>query len=289
MRVISSGADALIAAQKLDDKRAAKNMPSIANPALRSTSPDSAVTISGQALLKHRVFGFADSARSAPMLGKAECGMSMPQAFFLTRDDRSLLGDVYGWASDQGADLSYVDDLAFQLASYRESDDGGIMLRHNQGKTYDMEGHKVFYSFTEPHAATAKRITESDGLKTTRLDQGFVRFITDKDYGSIGHNNFEFMEKVINRFSTAGERDEQLGADFTTYKSQKSDYIRTLSKEKYTPGEGDSRETTSVKKAAKPKEITLESLRNDMRETFLKAMGVTSLSSLFDMLFKDKR
>ncbi len=82
MRVISSGADALIAAQQLDDKRAAKNMPSIANSPLRSTSPDSAVTISGQALLKHRVFGGADSAGSAPMLGKAECGMSMPEAFF---------------------------------------------------------------------------------------------------------------------------------------------------------------------------------------------------------------
>ncbi|WP_440830813.1 hypothetical protein ACTABV_03580 [Pseudomonas fragariae (ex Marin et al. 2024)] len=289
MRVISSGADALIAAQQLDDKRAAKTISSIANPPLRSTSPDSAVTISGQALLKHRVFGVADSGRSAPMLGKAECGMSMPEAFFLTRDDRRLLGDVYEWASAQGADLGYVDDLAFGLASYREKDDGRIWGRQNQGKTYDLEGHKVFYSFTEPHAATAKRITESDGLKTTRLDQGFVRFITDKDYGSIGHNNFEFMEKVINRFSTAGERDEQLGADFTTYKSQKSDYIRTLSKETYTPGEGDSRETPSVKKATKPKEITLESLRNDMRETFLKAMGFKSLSSLFDMLFKDRR
>ncbi len=289
MRVISSGADALIIAQQLDEKRAAKNMPSIANPALRSTSPDSAVTLSGQALLKHRVFGFADSVPSAPMLGKAECGMSMPEAFFLTRDDRRLLSDVYEWASDQGADLVYVDELAFQLASYRESNNGGIMSPHNQGKVYDMEGHKVFYSFTEPHAAIAKRITESDGLKTTRLDQGFVRFITDKDYGSIGHNNFEFMEKVINRFATAGESAEQLGTDFATYKSQKSDYIRTLSKEKYTPGEGDTQEKASARKSAKPKDITLESLRADRRETFLKAMGVKSLSSLFDMLFKSKR
>ncbi|AHG39938.1 hypothetical protein N018_06635 [Pseudomonas syringae CC1557] len=289
MRVISSGAEALITAQQLDDKRAAKNMPPFANLPLRPSSPDSAVSISGQALLKHRVFGLADSGRSAPMLGKAECGISMPEAFFLTRDDRRLLGDVYEWASAQGADLGYVDDLAFELASYRESDNGGIMLPHNQGKTYDMEGHKVFYSFTEQHAATAKRITESDTLKTTRLDQGFVRFITDKDYGSIGHNNFEFMEKVINRFSTAGERAEQLGADFATYKSQKSDYIRTLSKEKYTPGEGDAQETTSAKKSTKPKEITLESLRADMRETFLKAMGVKSFSSLFDRLFKDTR
>ncbi|MCF5824840.1 hypothetical protein GIV31_14785, partial [Pseudomonas syringae] len=61
------------------------------------------------------------------------------------------------------------------------------------------------------------------------------------------------------------------------------------SKEKYTPGEGDAQETTSAKKSTKPKEITLESLRADMRETFLKAMGVKSFSSLFDMLFKDKR
>ncbi|RMO90885.1 hypothetical protein ALQ33_100453 [Pseudomonas syringae pv. philadelphi] len=289
MRVISSGAEALIIAQQLDDKRAVKNVSTSASTPLRSTPPDSAVSISGQALLKQRVFGLADPGLSAPLLGKAECGTSMPEASFLTRDDRRLLCDIYEWAGSQGADLDYVDDLAFELASYRESDNGKIMARHNQGNVYDMEGHKVFYSFTDQHAATAKRIVEGEGLKTTRLDQGFIRFITDKDYGALGHNNFEFMEKVINRFSAAGERDQPLGADFATYKSQKNDYIRTLSKKKYTPGEGDTRETLSAKKTSKPKALTLESLRSDMREIFLKAMGFKSFSSLFDRLLKGKR
>ncbi|EPM84961.1 hypothetical protein A249_27615, partial [Pseudomonas syringae pv. actinidiae ICMP 18804] len=42
-------------------------------------------------------------------------------------------------------------------------------------------------------------------------------------------------------------------------------------------------------KTTKPKEITLESLRDDMRKSFMKAMGVENFSSLFDVLFKNKR
>ncbi|EGH97412.1 hypothetical protein ALQ85_04649 [Pseudomonas syringae] len=233
MRVISSGIEALIAARQLDEKIALKTTSTFADSSIRTNPQDSSVTISGEALLKQRVFGLTDPNRSAPLLGKAECGTSMPEASFLTRDDRRLLGDIYEFARDQGADLSYVDDLAFGLASYREKDDGRIWARHNQGKTYDLEGHKVSYSFTDKNAETAKRIINGDALKSTRLDQGFVRFITDKDFGALGHNHFEFMEKVISQFSTTGDKSQQLGPDFAVYKSQKGDYIRTLSKEKY--------------------------------------------------------
>ncbi|AAZ36381.1 hypothetical protein QCD83_27005 [Pseudomonas savastanoi pv. phaseolicola] len=290
MRVISSGIEALVTARQLDEKIASKKIPILASSSSRPDFLDPSVTISGGAILKQRIFGLTDPKFPAPMLGKAECGTSMPETSFLTRDDRRLLGEVYEWARDQGADLFYVDDLAFGLASYREKDDGRIWSRHNEGKTYDMEGHKVFYSFTDTNAATAKRIIEGSALTTTRLDQGFIRFITDKDYGALGHNHFEFMEKVINRFSTSGERDQQLGPDYATYKSQKNDYIRTLSKEKYAPGEGDIRETgIPAQKTAKPKEITLESLREDMRNSFMKAMGIKNFSSLFDVLFKNRR
>ncbi|QQN25923.1 hypothetical protein [Pseudomonas syringae group genomosp. 3] len=290
MRVISSGIEALIAARQLDEKIALKTTSTFADSSIRTNPQDSSVTISGEALLKQRVFGLTDPNRSAPLLGKAECGTSMPEASFLTRDDRRLLGDIYEFARDQGADLSYVDDLAFGLASYREKDDGRIWARHNQGKTYDLEGHKVSYSFTDKNAETAKRIINGDALKSTRLDQGFVRFITDKDFGALGHNHFEFMEKVISQFSTTGDKSQQLGPDFAVYKSQKGDHIRTLSKEKYTLGEGDIRETTPAPpKTTKPKEITLESLRDDMRKSFMKAMGVENFSSLFDVLFKNKR
>ncbi len=234
MRVISSGIEALVTARQLDEKIASKKIPILASSSSHPDFLDPSVTISGGAILKQRIFGLTDPKFPAPMLGKAECGTSMPETSFLTRDDRRLLGEVYEWARDQGADLFYVDDLAFGLASYREKDDGRIWSRHNEGKTYDMEGHKVFYSFTDTNAATAKRIIEGSALTTTRLDQGFIRFITDKDYGALGHNHFEFMEKVINRFSTSGERDQQLGPDYATYKSQKNDYIR-LCQRKSTP------------------------------------------------------
>ncbi|MBC3954848.1 hypothetical protein [Pseudomonas triticifolii] len=293
MRVLSSGAEAVNVATQLDQKFMSREMSSFSGSLVKSVSARSTVDISGQALLKQRIFGIDCPERSAPVLGRSECGRMRPEAEFLTRDDRALLCDIYKWANGHGVDLAYVDDLAFELAEYRESDDGKLTLAHNQGKLYSAEGHRVFYSFTDKDAATAKRILQSKALETTRLDHGFIRFITNKDFGSIGHNNFDFMEKVISRFSASVTNDHPPGPEFSTFQSSKNSYIRSLSKEKYGLGNGDAREAGSdvelTKKSTKPKPITLESLRADLRQSLFQAMGVKSFSSLFALLFKDKR
>ncbi len=81
-----------------------------------------------------------------------------------------------------------------------------------------------------------------------------------------------------------------MSGDFAKLGSLFQSFLRTLSKEKYAPGEGDIRETgIPAQKTTKPKEITLESLREDMRNSFMKAMGIKNFSSLFDVLFKNRR
>ncbi|MEE4623197.1 hypothetical protein V2L00_05755 [Pseudomonas alliivorans] len=270
-----------------DDK--AISSPISEKPATRMPS----VSISGEALLRQRLFHITDPNRAVLVLGKADCGALHSRVEFLTRDDRQLLGDVYEWAQEQGADLKYVDDLGLRLASYREADNGRMMVRENTGRSYDGEGHKLYLSFTDKDAASAKRILEGDALKTTRLDHGFVRFITDKDYGAINHNDFDFMEQVINRFSSGKDESQPLTPRFAKYEYLKNNFVRTLSKDKYVDGKESAQEDqgtqSTAKKTTKPKPVTVESLREDRRAALFKMMNVTSFKSLFALLFGNRR
>ncbi|QXG36608.1 hypothetical protein [Pseudomonas viridiflava] len=297
MRVVSQDSESRIAIMQLD-KRNAQNSQSAGAvisagthekpPVQRPT-----VSISGEALLRQRLFHITDPNRAVPVLGKAECGTSRSRVEFLTRDDRQLLGEVYEWAREQGADLAYVDELGSRLAFYREKDDGRISARGNTGLDYNREGHKVYHSFTDKDAASAQRILESGALKTTRLDHGFIRFITDKDYGAIYHNDFDFMEQVISRFSNGKDEPQPLTPRFAKYERLKDNYVKTLSKEKYGDDkdnvQNDQGTQSAAKKTTKPKPVTVESLRDDMRAALFKAMNVTSFKSLFALLFGDKR
>ncbi|RML41081.1 hypothetical protein ALQ95_102556, partial [Pseudomonas syringae pv. ribicola] len=180
----------------------------------------------------------------------------------MNRDDRRFLGNVYEWAQDQGADLTYVDALGLSLARYRENDDGRICVRANQGNVRDGEGYTIYQRFTDRDAATAERILKSEALKTTPLDQKFIGYITDNDYSALSHPDFEFLEQVINNFSVKGE-DKQwpLSGDFSSYTYIKNNFIQTRSGEKRKPDNDDIQETTPARpKTTKPKEITLESL-----------------------------
>ncbi|KPX92057.1 Uncharacterized protein ALO62_01279 [Pseudomonas amygdali pv. myricae] len=290
MRIISSGLPVIL--QRPDESRASLNdkIPSLSLSG-KSVDRGSTVSISGDALLRQRLYNITDSHRAAPMLGRNLCGKNLQDIAFLNRDDRRLLGSVYEWAQDQGADLTYVDALGLSLARYRENDDGRICMRANQGKTRDGEGYTIYQRFTDRDAATAERILQSEAYKTTRLDQKFIGYLTDKDYSALSHPDFNFLEQVINRFSAKGE-DQQLplSGDFSRYTYIKNNFIETRSGERRKP-DNDDRHKTGIpaQKTTKPKEITLESLREDMRNSLMKAMGIKNFSSLFDVLFKNRR
>ncbi|WP_122503576.1 hypothetical protein, partial [Pseudomonas viridiflava] len=261
MRVVNQSIESRIGVMQLD-KRNAQNSQSagaVISAGIHEKPPVQrpTVSISGEALLRQRLFHITDPNRALPVFVQMERGALGCRVDFLTDNDRQLLGDVYEWAQEQGADLKYVDDLGFRLASYRELDDGRIMVRENTGRSYDGEGHKLYLSFTDKDAASAKRILESDALKTTRLDHGFVRFITDKDYGAMSHNDFDFMEQVISRFSNGKDEPQPLTPRFAKYERLKDNYVKTLSKEKYGDDkdnvQNDQGTQSAAKKTNKPK------------------------------------
>jgi hypothetical protein len=280
-------------------KNTSLRMEAVLDPVPRPpTVSRSTVSISGESLLRQRVFFSDDPTSKLPLQVKNTTETRMqPSVNFLTVSDRQLLGQIFEYAQEQGADLHYVDSLAFELALYRQADNGRIMLPANRGKDFDLEGHSVSYSFTDKDAATAKRILGSEALKTTRLDQGFIRFTLDKDYSAISHNDFEFMEQVINKFSARGADVPPLDAKFARHEYLKDNYIKHVSKKVYRDRGGSNLGGTdpvlSKKKSIKQQPPAApETLKDILRRIIFKAMRTsfsTRVPSLAEFLMKMRR
>lgn len=146
--------------------------------------PENEVSISGKGLLLQRL-GPASSGAAVKDPG------SKQPLDYLTSTDRHFLGDVYEYARDKGANLSNVDDLATHLARYRKHLAVPDLVADNSVKPG---------SFSEQERAAVERILNSNAMMTTRLDQGFIRYMTDKD-NPRAQGNLEFMEQVIQQFS----------------------------------------------------------------------------------------
>jgi hypothetical protein len=196
-----------------------------------SLIPATSLVISGQALLRQRLFSSHPNVEP-PMLDPKRITDVLQPLFCLNKEDRLLLGDIYEFAQAEGVDLDYVDRLGHKLANYRGYDDGRQMGPANQGKDFDLEGHQISYSFTDKDATTAQRIRQSSALLTTRLDRGFINYDTDKDYSSLSHSHFEFLEAVVNRFSDSYES-VPINGRFQKHEYVKNNFIKHVSKEVY--------------------------------------------------------
>lgn len=152
---------------------------------------------------------------------------------FLTRDDRQLLSDAYQYANDEGADLAYVDNLACSMANYRLHDNGRRTLPQSPGMNFDLVGHEVTYLFTEKNAAIASRILQSDEFETTQLDKGFLRHALDPRYSALTYLNFEFVEQMVNKFSSVGTAAESFGGRFSHFQPNQKNWVKQLSTEVY--------------------------------------------------------
>ncbi|MDB6141833.1 MAG: hypothetical protein JWP80_877 [Pseudomonas sp.] len=259
--------------------------PKAASTPIKPEILNSNVSISGQALLKQRIFDGAEP-RYRPLSETNTPGsMYLRITDFVTREDCQLLSDIYEFAQEGGADLKYVDNLGFSLADYRSNDNGRNMGPH--GSTLDAEGRLISVSFLDKDVATIQRILASDALKTTRLDQGFIRFKTDASYSATDFNRFEFMEQVINKFSAKGAGVPPLDARFSRYEYSKKTYNMHFSTEKYELGpKGRVRKRTAAtntndpsaalnkkKNALKTKPTTPESIQDMFRRIMAKAWG----------------
>jgi hypothetical protein len=260
-------------------------------PVERAT-PASTLAINGQTLLRQRLFFSAPDVEPPMVTHRALMKGISPQAHFLSSDDRQLLGDVYEFAQAEGIDLAYADRLGHALAHYRDSDDGKIMLPHNRGKEYDLEGHRRSYSFTDANAAIAKRIRESPSLPTTRLDKGFIAFETDHDYSVLSHSHFGFLELVVNKFS-ASINSLTINDSFKQHHYVKKDYVEHLSKEIYDVGISKKGKGAAPSAEAKSKGSDSaprpDDLQTALRKIMAKYLEKSGLPTLFETIARLRR
>ncbi|WP_397451806.1 hypothetical protein [Pseudomonas sp. NA-150] len=269
---------------------------SVSEPATKQVSayrPGESVSISGRTLLMTRVF-FSKNLNFEPEVikefnFKTQTGSC---AFFLNKEDRQVLADMYEFAQEEGADLSYVDNLAFSLGRYRQSDNEKYKQPQSVGGIYDIEGRKIFYDFTDKDAATAKRILASESLKTSRLDQAFIRQKTNVQYGGLNHPNFEFMEAMIDKFSARGDKVSSLNGRFSQYKWER-DVVERLSQERYLDPKKKSGSTSNKNKgkAVNAQSTQPETLKQALRRivTDYLRFSMGRVSSLADFLMRSGR
>ncbi|GGW33061.1 hypothetical protein GCM10007157_26090 [Vreelandella hamiltonii] len=185
----------------------------------------STVTLSGQAILASRLFSSGNG--DLPVLPSIRTNgehNGMLSQYFLTESDRSLVSKMYEQANEEGTDLRYVDQFAKDLGLYRKYDDGSMRYSFN-GNSYDSQGRKQTVSFTEVDTATAERILSGETLSTKNIDQGFIRWRLDPGQGFNLSSDLDFIEHMINKFSSTANEEENFGAKFGSYSPKENNYI----------------------------------------------------------------
>ncbi|HEX8587958.1 hypothetical protein [Pseudomonas sp.] len=194
-------------------------------------TPESPVSLSGRGLMMSRLF--KGHAVEPATVGYDPNLSTLFPTLFLLPEDRYLLSAVYEFANAEGADLAYVDDLAWSIAYYRKSDNGREIIPQRPLKRFDTEGHEVSYSFNEESAKTAHRILNGSALSTTAVDRGFLRFALDVDYSPMSSLDFRFLEQVVNKFSERGEAAAGFGRQFDHFSLDQKNWIKNVSVQIY--------------------------------------------------------
>lgn len=206
MAMVESRIIAPVASGRIDRNAVSGQMRLATRAAITGQKPPPAVSISGEGLLKQRLSDKSKSSaiNAADNKSQVEAKPAIEQ---LNKADRALISDIYFHAREQGADLKYVDELARNLARYREQ----------QGDP-DKAAKEPRGYFTDSERPILKRIRDSEALSSTRLDQDFVRYMTDPDNPRV-HGNLEFMEQVMHRFSDKAGEASGLSSQFAQYSS----------------------------------------------------------------------
>lgn len=164
------------------------------------------VSISGMGLLLSRQFGIDDPSADPVVETRIDrAGMEMNPV--------------------QGADLKYVDGIAFDLGRYRHANNGQIIASMNSGGTFDIQGHSQTFDFSEKDTTIAQRILNSDSMNSTSLDRGFLKFTLDPGYGLDHVSHFEFLEQMVNYVSDGGTDAGALAPKFSNFVNRDMDYV----------------------------------------------------------------
>lgn len=228
MTVINTQAQA--AATSLNTKANSSGVDDI-TPPTAATKPsngaqDTTVNISGHAMLLSRLFNTTDMNADIPVLHTLTADNTGQLSSFLTKDDRKTLETAYQYVSKNGMDPRYVDNLAHDLAWYRQ-------CPNDKGPLYDMGGHRLTFEFSATDTKAMDRIKNGDAINQTSIDRGFVDYVFNPLVP--GHSvNFQFLEKMVSVLSTSPDKmPAASGSDtmpsFTNYVPPKDDYITHIS------------------------------------------------------------
>ena len=168
-----------------------------------------------------RLFNTTDPNATSPVVPgtyKDTIHMTMSPQSFLTQSDRVLLSNMYGFAQQQGADLQYVDAIAYALGSYRQANNGADMISFNAGGCFDSAGHQMTVNFNAQDAATAASILNGSAINSTQLDQGFLRYTLDPGFGALTYTgSMKFLQQMVTKFSGEETANMTLPSQFSTY------------------------------------------------------------------------
>ncbi|MDP9942727.1 hypothetical protein [Ectopseudomonas alcaliphila] len=198
--------------QQSDDSA---NIASTTNPVERKAN---ASAQAGYDLMVSRLWSGREPSVANGADGMSASNIGRNRLDFLTKEDRAVLAEMYSYAQSEGADLNYVDRIAGVLGRYRQHNDGQVGVSFNSGHHFDTEGHQLSVGFNERDTATASRILNGSAINSTKLDQGFLRYMLDPGYGALSHTtDFEFLEHMVNKFSNEGDFQPPLDGRFATY------------------------------------------------------------------------
>lgn len=258
--------------------------------------PEPPVTISGRGLMMSRLFS-GHAVEPATVQYDPELTPLFPTLFLLP-EDRNLLCAVYEFVNEEGADLGYVDDLAWSIAHYRRTDNGREIIPQRPLNRFDSQGHEVSYSFNEESAKTARRILDGSAVSTTTVDRGFLRFALDVDYNPMSSLNFCFLEQIVSKFSEKGEVVVDFGQQFDHFSLDQKNWIKNVSAQTYDLSTGlpflkgttpDSRAALATRESAAERTSVNKEPSRALREIIAAYLKDTSVPTLFETLMRTKR
>ncbi|OCQ18259.1 hypothetical protein A7985_24405 [Pseudoalteromonas luteoviolacea] len=159
---------------------------------------------------------------------------------FLTQEDRTLLAGMYEYADQNDIDFEYIKRLASDLGDYRKHNDGKLVSNFNNGH-FDEHGHQLNVSFTAKDQATIDSLISSNALSSSKLDQGFVSFITEPGLGALSHvGSYEFLQHMV---EVSAGVETSISADkfevFKGFSGKEERYVMSASEDVFVQSEPD--------------------------------------------------
>lgn len=154
-------------------------------------------TLSGKSLMMSRLFHTNDiNAKIAVETNVNDSSVVQRTNHFayLNESDREIIEKAYEISSANGIDLQYVNALASDMTSYRQSG------HWPPGKLMDLEGREITFSLTANDSKIADRLKTSD---INSFDPGFMKQILN-GYKPGRAVDFRFLEFIAGELSNPG-------------------------------------------------------------------------------------